>query len=35
MMIENVLDAQEFEWQRNENNVVGGITPFNDVEPVP
>jgi len=35
MIIEDVFHAQEFEGERNQKNIVGGITALNDVKAVP
>ena len=35
VMIENVLDAEKFKGQRDQKNIVRGITSLNHVESVP
>src|SRR5580704_8457071 len=35
VMIKNVFDAQEFEREGYQENIVGGITALNDLKPVP
>jgi hypothetical protein len=34
-MVENVLHSKEFEWKRNQNDVVGRIAPLDDIKAVP
>jgi hypothetical protein len=34
-MIENIFDAEKFEWQGDQKNVVGRITSLNHIESVP